>query len=36
MPKKQTDFGFVDRQALERLREEYDTMQILHAVDRLD
>lgn len=36
MPTKQTDFGLVDREVLERLREEYDTMQILHAVDRLD
>ena len=36
MSTKQTDFGLVDREALERLREEYDTMQILHAVDRLD
>ena len=36
MPTKQTDFGLVDRHALERSREECDTMQILHAVDRLD
>ncbi|MYI70425.1 MAG: hypothetical protein F4103_17350 [Boseongicola sp. SB0673_bin_14] len=36
MPTKQTGFGLVDREALERLREEYDTMQILHAVDRID
>ncbi|MDE0279635.1 MAG: hypothetical protein OXN16_00935 [Gammaproteobacteria bacterium] len=36
MPTKQTDFGLVDREALERLREEYDTMQILRAIDRLD
>ena len=36
MPTEQTGFGLVDREALERLRDEYDTMQILYAVDRLD
>ena len=29
MPTKQTGFGLVDREALERLRNECDTMQIL-------
>ena len=32
----ETAFGHVDSDALERLRSEYDTMQILRAVDRLD
>lgn len=36
MPTKQTGFGLVDRDALERLRDEHDTMQVLHAFDRLD
>ena len=32
----ETLFGHVDSAALEKLRDEFDTMQILDAVDRLD